>query len=164
MHYLHLPHPAQPKDNMIRACIAVISLIIVSGVTGSSLQVRLSAWMHQHAITNSSEYLSFTAPIAAQQIPSQDTVNALTAVQIGNLQQEAQANRDDRKAIHDQIYQLSQTETQHYNSLVDRLDVDEARVSGGVLVIGGLLTVLQGYIALSHFLTWKEKKRLQTAP
>jgi Na+-transporting NADH:ubiquinone oxidoreductase subunit NqrC len=161
--HLHFPHPITRRDSVIQICSAVLSLILVSGVVGSAIEVKLMAWMHQHALTSSSDYLAFNAPLVAQQNnpanPSQATVNALTSVQIANLQTEAQADRDDRKAIHDQIYQLSQTETQHYNSLVDRLDVDETRVSTSVSVIGGLLILLNGIAVISHLLSWQEKKK-----
>ena len=151
----------------MRLCVAVLSLIIVSGITGSSLQARFSGWAKMaHAHPSSSEYLAFTAPIQAQEQEqqSQQTVNALTAAQLSALNESAQADRDDRKALHDQLYQLTVTETAHYNAVIDRLDVDEARFNTGVSVVGGLLILLNGFLTISHFLTWRDKKKLIQTP
>lgn len=150
----------QKGDEMIKAATATLSLVLLSMLTGSSLQIHFGKWLTEHATPNTSEYLAFNAPAQVQQEEqSQQTVNALTAAQITALDTSVQADRDDRKALHDQIYQLTQTEAEHYNTLVDRLNVDEARLSGGISVAGGLLIILNGIAVLSHLLSWRDKRK-----
>lgn len=120
----------------------ICALVVVSGVTGAALTQHFIP-SRQHRSVNTSLYLA-AAPVVRE--PGGDTVIATHEEKIIELKEENQQSKDDRRLLHDEVGKLAGTENDHYNALNDRLNVDEARVSTVLWVVGILFSFTQGLV------------------
>jgi uncharacterized membrane protein len=118
------------------------TLIVLSGMTGAALTAHFQRGK-RHVPINTSLFL---AAASVQREPGSDTVIATHEEKIIELKEEDQQSKDDRKLLHDQVAKVGTTENDHYNALNDRLNVDEARVSTTLWVVGIFFTFTQGLV------------------
>jgi hypothetical protein len=111
-------------------------------MTGAALTAHFQRG-HRHTNVNTSLFLA-AAPVTRE--PGSETVIATHEEKIIELKEEDQQSKDDRRILHDEIAKTATTETEHYNSLNTRLDVDEARVSTTMWVVGIFFTFTQGLV------------------
>jgi hypothetical protein len=135
----------------LRIILGILSIVIVSGVTGSALGLQYATRRSHAPQLNSSLFLAINPPTIVH-AADQAEVNAVTGERITEIKTEQQASQDDRKLIHEEIFKLAQTENGHYTAIHEQIAVDEARLNGSTALIGGGVTLLNGIaIALQLF-------------
>ena len=141
----------------MRILLGIVSLILVSAFTGSGVAIQLGTYHRGRAPVNTSLFLSLGNGGAAE-AQSQTVINTHTDDRLQDLAQSEQASADDRRLLHDQIYKLTETENQHFNSLHEQISIDEARLNGSTAIIGGGVTLLNA-IALYMQLIDRRRRR-----
>jgi hypothetical protein len=92
---------------------------------------------------------------------SQALTVALSVERIEQLSRENQVSIDDRKLLHDDLAKEQDREVSHYNSLLTRLDVDEAQLFLLFKVGGTIWGLLSAVPAIISFLEFKSKRKAQ---
>lgn len=140
----------------MRILIGIVSLVLLSMFTGSGLALKWGVLARGAARVHTSFFLAAQDP----PVEHQDAVNARTDERIIELSQQEQASRDDRKLMHEDIYNLTMQETNHYNSLHEQISIDESWLHGSTAIIGGGVTLLNA-IALYLQLADRKHRRFQ---
>lgn len=139
----------------------IVMLIAVSSLAGAGVAAS-PRWHRRPIKVNSSLFLSAVrAPAESTQGNiATDSIVAVQEERISQLNAELtaglQESRDDRRLLHDEIAKTAGTDNDHFNALSDRLNVDEARVSTVLWVVGFVFTVVQGVLL---FLQLNARKR-----
>ena len=139
----------------MRILLGIFSLILLSAFTGSGIAIQWGTYHRGASPVNTSLFLSVGGTAEAQ---SQTVINTHTDDRLQDLAQSEQASVDDRRLLHDQIYKLTETENQHFNSLHEQISIDEARLNGSTAIIGGGVTLLNA-IALYMQLIDRRRRR-----
>jgi hypothetical protein len=148
-----------PKFENVRIMSGLLSIVILSALTGSALGLQYAIRHPRPPKVNSSLFLAISAPQQHAQT-EQSAVNALNQERIDELKTAVQAAEDDRTLLHDQIYKLATTENTHYNAMHEQLAVDEARLNSYTALVGGGVTLLNG-IAIFLQLVERRKRKQQ---
>jgi hypothetical protein len=143
----------------------LLLLVLASSLAGAGASSS-TRFFHHPAHVNSSLFLA-AVPIDVKGVAARDSrfaaqaaTESVVAVQeekLGEVSEKLtaglQESRDDRRLLHDQIAKMANTETDHYNELLNRMNVDEARVTTVLWVVGFVFTVVQGtliFLQLFH--------------
>lgn len=136
----------------LRIIAGILSIVLLSGLTGSALALQFATRKSRAPQLNSSLFLAIKAPPQSEQA----AVNVLTAERVQELKTAEQASEDDRKLLHDEIFKMAKTENDHYTAIHEQLAVDEARLNSYTGVFGGGVTLLT---AISIILQLFDRRR-----
>jgi hypothetical protein len=143
----------------LRIILGVLSIVILSGVTGSALGLQYATRHVSSFPINSSLFLAIKGPTIVH-ASDQAEVNAVTQERVTELKQDAQASQDDRKVLHDEIFKLAQTENVHYNAIHEQIAVDEARLNSYTGLFGGGVTLLTAISIILQLFDRKRRRKL----
>jgi hypothetical protein len=126
----------------------ITALVVLSGVTGAALTQHFVPGKAHHPV-NTSLFLA-AVPVPPQQVRDDDSILATQEERIIQLKEENQASKDDRRLLHEDVAKIANLETAHDNALNDRLNVDEARLSTVMWVVGFIFTLTKGIVVFFH--------------
>lgn len=148
---------------VVKLSVGLISLFISGAITG--MYITSKPPIHEARLN---AHINLAAKPAMQALSPQteggSASNAIIAVHTEKLDQiahENQASVDDRKLLHDELARVQESQVSHFNTLVNRLDVDEAQAST-TLKIGGLIFgILQAVPVFFTILDYRSKRSAQ---
>jgi hypothetical protein len=144
----------------MRILIGIASLVLLSAFTGSGLALRYGILPHRPEHVHTSLFLAAAPPLDR----TQDAVNARTDERILILAEQEQSARDDRKLLHEDIYNLTMQEKNHFDSLHEQISIDESWLHGSTAFIGIGLTVLNSIALFTQLIDRKRRHRHMEIP
>jgi hypothetical protein len=143
----------------LRIILGVLSIVVLSGLTGSALGLQYATRRTRTPPVNSSLFLAIKGPTIVH-ASDQAEVNAVTQERVTELKTAEQASEDDRKILHEEVFKLAQTENGHYTAIHEQLAVDEARLNGSTALVGGVVTLLNGTAIILQLFERKRRRKL----
>lgn len=155
-----IKHLSRDRLFIMKLTLSILSMFLAGVLTGLYIPSRLLAM--PRARTDAHIYLAAAAAPSPQvSIGNSDAVLAVQSEKLLQITGENQASKDDRKLLHDELAKAHDIETDHFNKLNDRLNVDEAKVATTLWIVGIVMAILQiipTVIAIADFRSKKLKE------
>lgn len=149
---------------ILKITVGLISLFASGALTGMYIARHAPlglAALNGHLNLAAKPVLEVYSPQAVETSGGGNTgaVIAVHSEKLDQLGRENQASIDDRRLIHDEIARGQERETKHFNTVVDRLDVDEAQASITLKIVGIIFGLLQGIPVILTILEYRRNAR-----
>jgi hypothetical protein len=149
---------ARDRLFLMKLTLSIASMWLAGALTGLYFTKGLLALPRAHVDSHIFLAASTASAAAPQSMGSSDAVLAVQSEKLIQQAGENQASRDDRRLLHDELAKAHDLETDHFNKLNDRLNVDEAKVFTTLWLIGVIFGVLQIIPTMLAIADWRSKK------